>query len=290
MFYRKRFYFSGQTNIMTTNLKSFSIAIAGAACVSLGAFGSPAIALIVTFQGTDPGVGPGGARPSSDLAANNFDIAASDLGSINLIDFEPLPLGNFTSLEVVPGVTVTLSNTQAGSPLGVGITNFIGGTDANSPERIGYNTTADGSQFLRVFPNSSNTNTVIANFSFNTPIQAFGTFITGLSTQIGNLNLVFNDGTSQSLPVVGAPGQTGGVQFFGFTDEEKFITDVSLELQDRSTGLDLFGIDDVRFVASASVPEPSSVMGLLMVSALGTSSLVRHKWKQSLISRIKTRS
>ena len=95
-----------------------------------------------------------------------------------------------------------------------------------------------------------------ATFNFNQAIEAFGTYLTGLGTANGELFVLFNDGASQSIPVVGSP--SGGAKFFGFTDQGAKIVQVQLELRNVINGTrDIFSVDDVRFVL---VPEPASLV------------------------------
>ena len=72
----------------------------------------------------------------------------------------------------------------------------------------GYNTTARGKQFFGVWPDPNGAAAAI-EFDFasdavphNTmrqPIQAFGAYITGLGTAVGQLSVEFYDGSMQSL-------------------------------------------------------------------------------------------
>jgi hypothetical protein len=250
-------------------MKTLSMAMAGAAVIALGIVGTPARAAVISFEGKDIGASPTDPRPNSDASAAAFDAAAGTLGSLNLIDFESLPVGNFNAIDVAPGVTVTLTNTS--SDADAGITNVPG------DNILGYNTTAGGNQFLRTVP-IFDIGTVTVDFSFAQMIQAFGLYLTGLGTANGNLNVLFDDGTSQLLPVVGNP--SGGVQFFGFTDAGKNIMDVSLQLSNVVGSRDIFGIDDVRFVSSTSVPEPTSTVAVLAFGALGASSVLKRKKEQ----------
>lgn len=220
------------------------------ACLTVLAAAGPSRADIVIFSGSDPGVGPGGARPNSDAAAAAFDAAAAALGAVNVITFESAPLGNFASLGVAPGVTAMLSGTD--TDVNPGVTNVAGDTT------LGYNTTAGGGRFVRVVP-IFNIGTASLEFVFATPVQAFGAYITGLGTANGNLQFRFNDGANQSLAVGGS--SNGGVRFFGFTDAGTSISSVRLELSGVSGTRDIFGVDDVRFVGAGTqaVPEPGTL-------------------------------
>ncbi len=218
---------------------------------------------LIVFQGIDPGVGPGGARPNSNAAAAAFDAAANALGGFDLITFEGLTLGNFSSRVVAPGVTASLFGTAGDA--NAGITNILG--DAT----LGYNTTAGGSQHLRVVPDFA-VGLTTATFTFDVPIQAFGAFFTGIGTVAGLLELVFDDGTLRTLTLPGAGN--GGVQFFGFTDEGTAISSVTIrETRTPGSARDIFGIDDMR---AGAVPEPAS----LTLLGLGAVSLLGYSWRR----------
>jgi hypothetical protein len=220
---------------------------------------------IITYTGYDPNVAPGDPRPNSDAAAAAFGAA---VGSFRLITFEGLPIGNFATRTVAPGVTVTLTGTDSDPDASPGI------TDVND-QLYGYNTTAAGTQYLRVVPlfGSGGNLSLSATFAFNTPIVAFGAYLTGTETPIeGAISLDFNDGSAQTLPVT--KNAVAGVQFLGFTDFGRPIssvtfTEVAAFLSDR----DIYGIDDVRY---SSIPEPGSLtLFLIGAAALVLRSLRR---------------
>jgi hypothetical protein len=193
-------------------------------------------------------------------------LAAGALGTVNLINFESAPLGNFASLGLGSGVTATLTGTAGDAD--PGISNTLGDTT------VGYNTTAGGSQYLRVVP-IFDVGTASVTFDFDAPVQAFGTYLTGLGTAAGALHVVFSDGTAQDLSVAGSP--SGGVQFFGFTDEGKFISSVQLQLTGVIGTRDIFSVDDVRFVAaSEAVPEPST-LAIFAIAGLGAGVYLRRR-------------
>jgi hypothetical protein len=200
---------------------------------------------VTFFGGRDSGVNSTGPRPSSNAAASNFDAAAGALGGINLLTFESLPTGNMASPTNLPGLSIT----QTG-----GAPNAISTDNDNI---LGFNTTAGGSKFLQTQTNATTT------FTFATPIQAFGSYVTGLGTASGEALLQFNDGTSQSFNLTALLGTgDGGVGFFGFTDVGKSIASVSF-VSATGTGGDVYGIDDVRFV---SIPTPALLPGLVGIS------------------------
>jgi hypothetical protein len=212
---------------------------------------------IVVYEGKDAGVGPGNPRPNSDVAAAAFDAAAGALGTVNVIDFEGLTTGQFTSKSIFPGVTASQFGYDA-AYLNGGISQD---TSDSTPTVLGYNTTVGGDTHWRFAP-EVNIGSASAVYDFDTPIQAFGLYLTGLEPDIsGDLFIEFSNGAVQALPVTGSLG--GGVQFYGFTDVTKSINSVTMALEGVIGSRELYGMDDVRFV---SIPEPASIGLLGLVS------------------------
>jgi hypothetical protein len=229
---------------------------------------------IIEYFGIDSGVGPGQARPNSDAQAALYAARASFFGPTQKVDFEGLPLGqpstDNTPITVAQNAlygNVTLSVTGmdhtvvSGFPFGIS-------NRSGDPVNDGYNTTLGGSQFYWFVPSTAAT-TAIATFSWQLPAQTFGAYITGLGTAQGSLNLVFNDGSPQSLAVTGSA--SGGVEFFGFTDYGHKFNSISFILTNYSpTNRDTFGIDDILI---GYIPEPASGILLLLSTAIGGMAL-----------------
>jgi hypothetical protein len=78
--------------------------------------------------------------------------------------------------------------------------------------------------------------------------------------------ITFSDDSSQSIPIPN-PGSNGGVSFLGFTDAGKQILSITYNVQIGYIG-DIVGLDDVRFVLTNTVPEPTS-LALFGVGKLG---------------------
>jgi hypothetical protein len=244
------------------------------ALVTLLTLGGRADAGIIVFSGSDPGAGPSDPRPNSDAAAAAFAAAATQPSQ--RITFEGLPLGNFSSLAVAPGVTVTLA--QMGDTFPAGISN-----SNSAPVTLGYNTTPGGSQFLQYAPTLA-VGTSTATFSFANPVQGFGAYFTGLGTNpVNSVHLVFNDGMSEDILLTG--NSAGGVQFFGFLDPGASFSSLSVQEGTTATQRDIFGIDDVRLVyapaaaAAAAIPEPATA-GLFVLGLAGLAGLAVRRWRR----------
>ena len=219
--------------------KRLSFATAGAAFLAVGIIANPAKAVITTFNGSDPGAESITPGSNSLLAAADFDAVAGAIDTNHLINFENLALGNFSSLNISPGVTARLTNTDGG------------GISSEQTITYGYNTTAGGSQFLQVRPTFGISSSSL-DLSFVDPIYGFGAYITGLGTAAGELNIIFGDDPDQQLIITG--NTFGGSQFFGFIDPEKLIRNISLALSGvTSSSRDIFGIDDVRSIGACAV-------------------------------------
>ena len=224
---------------------------------SVGLAATSATAAVVTFQGGDAGANSTDPRPNSNATASTFDTAASLLGAENLITFESAPVGTYSSLVVAPGVTLTGTD-FTGNSAGQSILNSPFG---NPDSLFGYNTTSGGQNFAFI-------NGGFITFSFATPIQAFGAYLSGL--QLDNETITFNDGTSQSITI---DNLGSGVQFAGFTDAGKLISSVEINTASSADPAgDYVGVDDVRYVnaGSSAVPELATwAMMLLGFAGLG---------------------
>ena len=211
-----------------------------------------ASANVVTFTGQDPNAGPGNPRPNSDAAAAGFDTAAAALGTVSTINFESAPLGAFSSLTIAPGVTLTgtdyLGNQQ----------NILGATAyPPNPPLGGSNTTAGGARYADELGGT-------LTFTFATPTQFFGAYLTGIQTAFFLDTFTFSDGTSETVSIPGdnTNANVGSLDFVGFTDAGKSITSVTIN-GSNANGADEFGVDDVRYQSAAvvaPVPEPGSLM------------------------------
>ena len=218
-------------------------------------------AAVITFQGSDPGVGPGGVRPVSDAARSSF-LAAVAGNSPSTLTFETIPA---QYSDIINLTTMTLFQVGTINEFGAGV------NDTGGDNTLGYNTTPGGSHFLRIVPQFG-IGTAGARLVFNSPVEFFGAYYTALGTAAGALSVQFNNGTAQSFPVTGSA--LGGVNFFGFTTFGQPITEVSMVLTGvTAVSRDVYAIDDITtgLVATfqPTVPEPSTwTMFLGAISAL----------------------
>jgi hypothetical protein len=230
---------------------------------------------IILYVGTDLGAGPTDPRPSSDAAAAAFDAAAAGIGPLSTINFEAAPLGSFSSLAAAPGVTVTgvdrLGNDQTilNSP-----------DDPVHPQNGGFNTTAGGSHYVNMVGGT-------LTFTFASPTQFFGAYLTGVQTSFFADNITFNDGASQTItvPGTGTTDTNGEIAFVGFTDVGKSISSITIHTgvpNDPASAFDVIGVDDVRFQA---IPEPSPLS--LVLTAVVAGALFRYirAWSLGLVRR-----
>ena len=229
--------------------------------LAVAAVTAPAHAALVLFTGADDGAGSLASAPNSVAAAANFDTALAALGIEQSITFENSPLGAFSSLTLASGTTLSGANVNNNPQSIVNTTSNIVITPPCTNATCGYNTTQGGANFLLLFGGT-------ATFSFNGDTEAFGAYLTGVQ----NLNetITFTDGTSQVVNVPN-PGFDGGTAFVGFTDADKAITSITINVSN-----DIVGVDDVRY-GTTLVPEPAS-LALVGVGLIGMGMIRRRSW------------
>ncbi|MGA2197359.1 MAG: PEP-CTERM sorting domain-containing protein [Bryobacteraceae bacterium] len=151
----------------------------------------------------------------------------------------------------VPGASVITFETAL--PAGVSVSGGSITNDSGCGALCGFNTTAGGAYFYLVEGGT-------ATFTFTTPINAFGMYITGLQTDlVPQETLTFNDGSSETINTPASTG--GGGAFVGFTDFGQSIVSVSY-----NATADVVSLDDVGYSSGApSVPEPSYYIPLALL-------------------------
>lgn len=238
--------------------------------VMLAAAAISAHAGTMRYDGRDSGAGPSDPRPIATQARDDFLAAIG--GSPYTLTFEGVPIGYAASLNFT-----TFRFDQIGTDPTIFGGDDTGVTQSTQNSTIGFNTTPGGNTFLRFAP-TFDVGTAGARLTFNTPINYFGAFFSGLGTAAGTLNAKFNDGSEQLLPITGGSG--GGVQFFGFTSDSSFTT-LDLVLQGVTGDTrDVYAIDDVITALRPTfveVPEPSALA--LVVGALGLMTASRRRAK-----------
>jgi hypothetical protein len=235
-----------KTRSLFTRSSLRSLTLCGLGSAALALAGPATRAAVVTFIGTDVGAGPTDPRPNSNTAAAEFDPASvSPEGQVTFDTFENEPTGNFTSLDLGYGVTLTGTDGSGNSQSILDAPEY-----SPQPSLAGYNTTVGGANYLNLLGGT-------ATFSFSTPITAFGAYFTGVQTAFGTVTLSFNDGTGQTVTVPAEPDDSGGVSFVGFTDAGHTISSVTVTSGSGGAS-DYIGLDDVRFTL-VPIPEPSTV-------------------------------
>jgi hypothetical protein len=220
--------------------------IAGPLALGLLLLAGPARAELLIFQGADNGAGPAGPRTNTAAARADWEEA---VGTFHVIDFEGLAPGHFTSKTVAPGVTVSLTNNDDYPCQGICSVDSVS---------MGFDTTSGGTKHLQVVPLWQSPNDVDVTFTFSTPIDAFGGYLTATDTAWpGTFSLRFNDGTAQTVAITENTGP-GGILFVGFVDFGASILSITYHVAGSFvTGRDIFGVDDVVYHKVSSVPEPA---------------------------------
>jgi hypothetical protein len=230
----------------------------------------------------------------NSLAAYAQFIANTNVGSVSTEGFESYP----TSTQIhglaptISGVNTTFSYTRKSNSStltntvsqGDATYNLFGGQSGNGT----YPT--DGTKGLSI--NSANR----LSITFASPIRALGFFGTDLGDNNNVLTMVFtlNGNPVESVVVPTFPGgQNSSKFFFGYVGDTATNVFDKVEFSsslNNTTPSDAIGIDQLRIATSAqvtgttiyvdptSVPEPSSILGTLLVGG----SLVALKRKQQL--------
>ena len=220
-------------------------------------------ASVIVYSGVDPGAGPGDPRPNSAAARAAFEAATTIAGVIDFEQFVIVPPRNYSvpaapaSIAVGAGVQLSASPTLDGGS-GI-IANAPGGGSLDE----GYNTTPGGEAYLRMFPSRQQL-TGSWVYTFDSPINAFGAFLTGWSTEFGEtLQLSFTNSLGKMETLEIPAGNEESTLFFGFTEFGGSITSVTI----TQIGVHPWSMDDVTYGATV-VPEPATLV-LAGLGAIG---------------------
>jgi hypothetical protein len=221
---------------------------------------SYAMAGVITYSGQDDGAPITGPFPNSSAAQTAFLAAAGLLSPVTTMTFEqPVALGYYSPItNAGPGVSIALNAPNFGD-------GFSGVSATTFGNLYGFNITAGGSQWLGFAAGT-------ATFSFTSPTEYFGFWITGIQTVFtSTFTVAYNgaDGQTLNIPI----NTSGGAQYYGFTDAGNSFTSVTI----TNLSNDAWGIDDVSYNAGTTTPEPSSLL-LLGSGVLGLAGIVRRKF------------
>jgi hypothetical protein len=176
--------------------------IATAALMLFSIYVGQVQAALVVFSGSDAASSTN-PRPNAAAAAAAYNTAASGLGPISLIDFEPAPVGSLHNYGVAPGFIINGTDSFSGDQ------SIVNSPFSLPDELFGYNTTPGGTQFALV----DGGNLV---FTFSPAIQSFGAYLSGIQNSIETIT--FSDGSSQTVAIPLPSPTNGGIAFVGFTD------------------------------------------------------------------------
>lgn len=221
---------------------------------------------------------PIAAGPGAVQARANFDAALGLPGST--ITFEGLAPQNFYATNgsgtlnpsLTPGVTISVSGARSGNttpPNGV----VVQTTDNSA---LGFNTTPQGDEFLRISPDNNASTQNLVTFTFTQPLKnGFGFYLNdwGNASSSAQLSIAVN-GSPLANSQFGRYDSDGSstvrsLQFFGIkrsAPTDPLISSVVLRLT-GGTPVDRFGIDDIRF-AVRNVPVPPQILGVVLTAAL----------------------
>lgn len=107
-----------------------------------------------------------------------------------------------------------------------------------------------------------------ATFTFSAGTEAFGAYVTGV--QNAGETITFSDGTRQSIDIPN-PGFDGGTAFVGFTDADKLVASITINVNN-----DIVGVDDVRYVDPVPEPAPLGLLGGAL-AGLGLARRRKHR-------------
>jgi MYXO-CTERM domain-containing protein len=181
------------------------------------------------------------------LFLEDFNGVASDTS----FSTSPVDVGAFT-IEQFGGLPLASSNLIDVSPF------------------IAPSQTVNGSTFVRGFVNSDNSQALqtFIRITFDVPVFAWGADFFSPDSDEGLEFLLIDQQSGQTL--VSGPTADG---FFGFVDPAELYTQLVILPRIRTTGGELFGMDDAT---GAQIPEPTP--GSLVALGLVALAASRRRW------------
>ncbi len=185
------------------------------------------------------------------------------------------------------------AETQFKAALGVFGTETVDSLAGNDPTlafgATGVTATAGGTVVATFGPVSSpqvlQDNAAV--FTFNQPVQGFGTFLIDLGTLLSNTTLTFildntvlNTTQSVNAGTFGPNADFFNVAFFGVIDVASPFNRVTVQASSQGPGSDAVFYDNLTagFAADAAVPEPASLL-LLGTGLLAAAGAKRYRRK-----------
>lgn len=222
-------------------------------------FAQPALSQIVT--GSDDGSAVGGPHPNSAAAEADFFADASAYGTISTLTFEGQPTG-YSANYTFPGVGVTTTAPNYGS-------GFSGVSNSTFGNLYGYDIDTGAGSWFGV-PGG------LTTFTFDSPTNAFGFYLTGLQSNFGSLVVTDDQGQIYNLTA----NSSGGAQYFGATTGYAIS---SFTITDGGSG-DAWGLDRLSFLTATAVPEPST-WAMMLIGFGATGFALRRRRRSSGVVR-----
>ncbi|WP_063800743.1 PEP-CTERM sorting domain-containing protein [Mastigocoleus testarum] len=259
-------------NVLKSKIFTHSIfAIASISTI----IGSGSAQAYETFFGEDLGLGEGTRLSSTPNADTTKDEFLSNLVGVGTETFESFAPGSLPPIPIsFPGAgTATLQGSGT-------IENVPTGTNGFGRYPI------SGNQFFEVGT---------GNFAidFSDPVAAFGFYGIDIGDFNGQVTLTLASGATQSLTVPNTVNTAGGsVLYYGLIAENSNEAFTRIDFGNTSLGTDVFGFDDFTIGSlqqvkppTKSVPEPTTILGLLAVGGFGLRSSIKRNSKSKFSAK-----